>query len=230
MPRQFSLAMIAACLVSSSVFASEIRGVYVEARTCQVYTGPCFANSEVELAGKNAVMSWRIDAGQRQGVDLQGLSVAVVVKASHTLGFRGLADAKTKKCVILVDKRADTEQSQALREFALVQTGIATNDVLAVQRSSIEIQFDPSKLTAALEVGETIKIKARKARPEDCICSNESAYYPPLTELKSCVPGVTIEGEVTARPLSIRWWIPDSRTAYLGVFQLDSTSDKLASR
>jgi hypothetical protein len=230
MARKLTSALITLCVMGSSVLASEIRGTYVEARTCQVYTGPCFANGEVGLAGKNAVMSWRIDSGKQAEVDLKGLSVAVIVKASHTLGFRGLADAKTKKCVILVDQDANTEQSRALQEFALDQTGLAAENVRSVQKAPIEMQFDTAKLTASLEVGKVIKLKMRKARPGDCICSNESAYYPPLVKLKGSVPGVTIEGDVTARRLGTRWSIPDSRTAYLGMFELDPTTTELVSR
>ena len=39
----------------------QVSGTYVEARTADVYTGPCFANSEVGLVGKEAIMAWRIE-------------------------------------------------------------------------------------------------------------------------------------------------------------------------
>ena len=53
------VAVISVCLptVSSAV---EIRGSYLEARTCDVYTGPCFANGEVGISGKDAIMAWNI--------------------------------------------------------------------------------------------------------------------------------------------------------------------------
>ena len=38
--------------------AADIHGQYVEARTADIYTGPCFANSEVELTGNLAVLGW----------------------------------------------------------------------------------------------------------------------------------------------------------------------------
>ena len=146
------------------------------------------------------------------------------------MGFRGLADATTKKCVILIDENADTQQSEALRQFVLSQTGLDADNVLSVKKVSINLKFDVTQLTASLEVGKVIKLKTRKARPSDCICSNESAYYPPLVKLISSVPGVTIEGDVTARHLGTRWSIPDSRTAYMGMFKLNSVSEKLAIR
>lgn len=231
MARNLTFAFITLLMISSSVFANEIQGTYVEARTCQVYTGPCFANGEVGLTGKDAVMSWQIEEGQHGDVDLSGLSVAVIVKASHTLGFKGFDNAKQKNCVILVDDRANSEQNIALQHFALSQTGLSAGNVRSVQKAPIETKFDRADLTATLEISKLVKLKIRKARPGDCICSNESAYYPPLVKLNGSVPGVTIEGDVTARSLGTRWSIPDSRTAYLGLFEVNSdTTSRIASR
>ena len=208
--------------------ADPVSGTYVEARTCQVYTGPCFANGEVGSAGKNAIMTWSIDDGSFAGVELAGQSVAVVVKASHTLGFKGLGDAKSTKAIVIVDSSGDAAKADALTSFALSQTGIRPDQVAAVQHADIEMQFDTDKLTADVQVGEIARLETRKARPGDCICSNESAYYPPLTALKGFVPGVTMEGEVSARRLGTRWSIPDSRTAYLGTFEVDTADLQLA--
>ena len=228
--RHLAIALVIGLTSAQATYAAEIQGNYVEARTCQVYTGPCFANGEVGLAGKNAVLSWNVTSGEFSGVDLSGLSVAMVVQSSNTLGFFGLDDAKRLKSVIFVDSKATSEQSKALAEFVRTQTEMKKEDVLAVRSAPIEMKFDRADATGSVEVGAVVKISARKARPGDCICSNESAYYPPLVKLEGFVPGVTIEGDVRARPLGSRWSIPDSRTAYLGTFLIDSTVDRLASK
>jgi hypothetical protein len=230
MLRAVLLSAIALAGLSSLQAADPVRGTYVEARTCQVYTGPCFANGEVGSVGKNAIMTWRINHGSFDGVDLAGQSVAVLVKASHTLGFNGLDDAQSTKAVVIVDSSSDQREAAALKKFALAQTGIRSEDVAGVQEAEIEMQFDLDRLTATVEVGDLAHLETRKARPGDCICSNESAYYPPLTPLKGFVPGVTIEGDVVARRLGTRWSIPDSRTAYMGTFEVDSASPRLANR
>jgi len=213
-----SMALVIIASVGSA--ADPVAGTYVEVRTCQVYTGPCFANGEVGSAGKNAIMTWQIDEGSFAGVDLAGQSVSVVIRASHTLGFHGLDDAESKKAIVIIDSSADDEKAAALRSFAISQTGISDEDIAGVHRADIEMQFDKKELTAVVNVGDIAQLKTRKARPGDCICSNESAYYPPLTELTHFVPGVTIEGEVSARRLGTRWSIPDSRTAYMGTFEV----------
>src|SRR2546426_9767149 len=66
--------------------AAQITGKYIEARSADVYTGPCFANSEVNLAGQEAVLGWRVDKGPWVGVKLDGLSVVAAGGASRTLG------------------------------------------------------------------------------------------------------------------------------------------------
>ena len=63
-----------------------LSGNYMEARTADVYTGPCFANGEVEINGKEAVFGWKINNGSWKGVNLAGLGVVGVVRSQHTLG------------------------------------------------------------------------------------------------------------------------------------------------
>src|SRR5580765_6671452 len=71
---------------SAAIPSQSIVGDYVEARTADVYTGPCFANAEVGLVGELAVFGWKINRGEWHGVSLDGLSVVAAVKARHTLG------------------------------------------------------------------------------------------------------------------------------------------------
>jgi hypothetical protein len=229
MPRAFVLSAITAVISACPALASErLRGTYVEARTCQVYTGPCFANGEVGSVGKDAIMAWNIERGSYAGTELSGRSVAVVIKASHTLGFRGLADAQSKQAIVIVDQSADEVAAQALTDFALQQTGLMDNEIAAVHRAEINMQFDRTNVTAKLSVDRFAELETRRARSGDCICSNESAYYPPLAKLQGFVPGVTIEGDVRARAMGTRWSIPDSRTAYLGTFDVDGSNLELA--
>ena len=47
--------------------AAGIRGDYVEARTADVFTGPCFSNAEVFIYGNQAVMAWKVTEGSYRG-------------------------------------------------------------------------------------------------------------------------------------------------------------------
>ena len=80
-------AVLALVLAVTPAGAAGIKGSYIEARTCDVWTGPCFANAEVNLTGKHAILGWKIDEGNLDGVKLDGLSVVAIVAASDTLGL-----------------------------------------------------------------------------------------------------------------------------------------------
>ena len=41
----------------SPASAEGLKGDYLETRTCDVYTGPCFANGQVGLTGNDAIMA-----------------------------------------------------------------------------------------------------------------------------------------------------------------------------
>ncbi len=198
--------------------AEQLWGYYLEARTCQVYTGPCFANGEVGLAGKDAVMAWSIKSGGVQGEDLRDLNVVVVVEASDTLGFYGIDGVDAARSIILVDNRATPRQRDALVHFARQQSGKAGHDVRRIHDVPISIELNTLALSGRVQAGDWVNLVMRKANPGDCICSNEAAYYPPLTRVEHFAPGVTTDGKVTARGLGRRWTIPDSRSAYLATF------------
>ncbi len=65
-----------------------IQGEYIEARSADVYTGPCFANGEVGLRGNQAILGWKVRQGSWNGIALEGLSVVGVVRAGVRSGAR----------------------------------------------------------------------------------------------------------------------------------------------
>ena len=132
---RFVVLVITLVWMTVPVSAAQIRGEYLEARTCDVYTGPCFANAEMDLAGKEALMAWKVDTGSWNGVSLDGLGVAVVLSAERTLGFDGIFAMKAGaiRSVVLVDARADAKQRQALLAFARDSAGDLARDVVRVQ-------------------------------------------------------------------------------------------------
>jgi len=212
------------CVVSGLAFsasalsAAEISGQYLETRTCQVYTGPCFANGEMGLAGKDALMAWSIQAGTHRGVDLAGLKVVVALNCSTTLGHLDLNDALNLKSVVYLDQKATTKQRDALLDFAKTHAGKAGQAVVRVATEPIEMSLNEVDLKAQLTAGKDVKVVTRKARSTDCICSNEVAFYPPLAQVEHFVAGVTSIGEFTGRGLGSRWSTPDSRSAYMATF------------
>src|ERR1700758_321140 len=103
--------------LSISMAAQEIRGDYLETRSADVYTGQCFANGEVNLVGKEAILAWHVQSGSWNGVPLQGLTVAAAVRANGTLGDP-YENPYPAKAVLLVDDEANAQQKAALLNFA----------------------------------------------------------------------------------------------------------------
>ena len=108
--------LLAATCLAAKLPTTNVHGAYVEARTADVYTGPCFANGEVGQTGKLAVMGWHVDKGSWEGVNLDGLSVMGVVRAHNTLGDFAETSYPVK-AVIIVDEKANPEQRLALRRL-----------------------------------------------------------------------------------------------------------------
>ena len=86
MLRLLTLAVVGVVVLTGPVQAARINGQYVEVRNCDVWTGPCFANAETNINGKNAALVWSIQQGSLDGVQLDGLSVVAVIQATDTLG------------------------------------------------------------------------------------------------------------------------------------------------
>ena len=81
-------AALASAAFGATASKPALHGDYVEARTADVFTGPCFGNAEVNLMGDLAAFGWRVSEGQFDGVDLKGLGVVGVVmtrEAAHEL-------------------------------------------------------------------------------------------------------------------------------------------------
>jgi hypothetical protein len=214
-----SLALVAAA--APAFAADSITGTYLESRTCQVYTGPCFANAETAMAGREAVMAWNIEDGMQGGVDLAGLSVVMVVRGNDTLGHKGLDNPTELKSAIIVDDKATEAQREALVAFAKSHSGRAGSEVVRVDAAPISMSLDTADLRGNLEAGKMVKLSTRKARQGDCICSNEVAYYPPLAQVERFAAGVSIEAEYKGKGLGARWSTPGARSAYMGEFQYE---------
>jgi hypothetical protein len=221
MLRSLSMAAVllaAACPIAVS--AAEISGDYLESRTCDVYTGPCFGNAEVSLGGKYAIMAWSVKSGRHNGVDLSGLKVVLAVRASDTLGFGGsvVVSPDPIKSVALVDARATEEQQAALVDFARQRAGRVAGETVRVSAVPIEMKLDHVDMVAELNAGNQVQLVTRKLGSGDCVCANEEIFYPPLTSVQNSEPAYTVNGGFDGAGLGVRWSNPQSRSAFLATF------------
>ena len=220
MGRYLAGAIVALVLVAAPVSAAELTGQYVEARTCDVYTAPCFANAEMNLAGKHAVMGWRVDQGTVDGVKLDGLSVVAVIAASDTLGLKQTGPSKA---LIIVDDKANSAQRDALVRLARREGGDLITNVIAVDSAPIELSVGQCKEggCSSLTVGKVARIETRCVDPQhDKICGNESAFYPPLSKDVQAQTAVALEHSFQGKGFNETWKEGNRRGAYVGSFSI----------
>lgn len=210
------------CLVSTAA-ADTLRGQYLEARTCDIYTGPCFANAEIGLAGREAVLAWKVDSGDWRGTSLDGLCVAVVLKADDTLGDDGVFPmaAERIRSVILVDERGDAAQRQALEGFARESASRYTAGVEQVQAVPMSLSNDHDRGQGEFTAGNVAEVRTRAMGKLDCVCTNEMVFYQPLTEVKFASPVYALTQSYRGDGLNARWTLNSTRSAFLGTFKAE---------
>lgn len=194
-----------------------IHGRYLESRTADVYTGPCFANAEMGLAGKEAVLAWRVEEGGWDGVPLDGLAVVAVVRASATLGDPH-ASPLPARSVVLVDERATPAQRAALVAFAAEMGGELLRDRVTVEAVAIATEFDARAGFASVVAGDRVELRTRALRVVDHHCGNEEVFYPPLAATDAAVPAVALVQAYRGGALGGTWRSAGKRSAFVGSF------------
>lgn len=218
--RTFAVATIILSLPAVSQ-AVEIRGQYLEARTCDVYTGPCFANGQMGMAGQEAVMAWKVDEGGWNDVNLEGLSAALVLKADDTLGEDGVFPmaARDIRSVILIDQKATPAQQDALVSFIKQSVPKLTAAVQKIERTPIQFKNDHYTVEGVFKAGDVAEIRTRKLGTDDCICTNEMVFFRPLANVRAATPAYAVTQSYRGDALDSRWEVADSRGSFLAVFR-----------
>jgi hypothetical protein len=219
-----SLCLLATSALAAKLPTTSVRGEYLEARTADVYTGPCFANGEVGQTGRLAVMGWHIDKGEFEGVNLNGLSVVGVIRSKNTLGdFTNTSNAA--KAVIIVDQSATPEQQLALKAFAQKMGGDLLSDVVRTEIQPINFAMKDNNVhsrEAEMTAGGLAKIATRPLVDSDQICHNEGVWYAPLTKVDHAMAAYTTSNSYAGQGLGETWSYPEKRSSFVATFSLDN--------
>jgi len=219
MKKIFATAAVTVFLATAA-FATPITGTYLEVRSCDVYTGPCFSNAEMGSNGKEAILTWSIAKGTFRNVDLAGLNVVAVVRTKQTLGDIKYAQPRGKT-VLILDARANAAQRAALAAFAKARAGKLIGEVLATRVETIAANIgDCTKegTCAHVKAGNLVDITTRCLCNGDHVCGNEYLYYPPLTKVKHATAAFTELFAYRGKTLGVRWTSIGQRGAYVGTF------------
>ena len=212
-----ALALASAAIANDR--ADALSGDYLEVRTCDVYTGPCFANAEVGLDGMEGMLVWSVREGSWKGVQLDGLSVIAVLRVNGTLGDISV-EPRRGAAMIIVDQRADERQRQALESLARTRAAKLIREVASVRVAEIDAQIGGCTETgcASVKAGNLVAIKTRCLCEQDHLCGNEEVYYPPLTKTLKPVAAYTEIAALRAKDLGVTFESTNIRSAFLGSF------------
>jgi Protein of unknown function (DUF1326) len=230
---------LAACLGAGLVFAlgvvhaAGIEGDYVEARTADVFTGPCISNSEVFTTGDQAVMAWKVSNGTWKGTDLKGLCVAAAVRGTTTFSL----DRPDKaQAVVIVDEKATPAQREALVALARELGGARLNRIVEVKAARMALKLEahepsvadashaahgmPHSPRASFWAANLAQIVTRPLDDGDHFCGNEVVAYAPLSHSVKAAPAYTLGHQFKGEGLNSRWDDPHCRSSYVGRFAL----------
>jgi Protein of unknown function (DUF1326) len=221
MRKIFGASLAALVLLGMAVVPAKaaVTGDYLEVRNADVWTGPCFASSQVDLTGKQAILAWKINKGTWEGTDVSGLTVVAVVKASATLGdpYRNPLPSES---VLILDHKATAQQRKALVDFARARAGKLVGHVVRVDIApvSLEVGTGSNHGTDVLKAGNLAVVKTRALCQGDIMCGNETVYYPPLTRIEQSMPAFSEQDAFNGKGLGVVWNNRDARSAFVGTF------------
>src|ERR1043166_3564743 len=212
------LALAVASTLTAKQSAPTISGGYLDVRSCDVFTGYCFANGEMNLSGKEGMMVWTVGKGSWNGTALNGLSVIAVVRADGTLGDVKF-QPRAATSVLIVDAKADAKQRDALCSLARTMAGGLLKQVAAVKAASIESSIGTCTKAgcASVKAGNLVEIATRCLGGKDHVCGNEETYYPPLTDVAAS-PAFTELASFKGEGLNLKWENTGTRSAFVGSF------------
>jgi hypothetical protein len=186
----------------------------VEARTCAVWIGSCFANGEVNLMGKNAIVGWSVTEGSWDGVKPDGLKIVAVLNAEGTLQTK--YEGKVSS-IAFVDKNATEAQAAALVALAKSLAPDHLSNLRKVDRK--EITSSRQGIEATLTVEKELQLKTKAI----CVCDQASCaaylFYPAFSKSTQVESAKTVANSYEGEALGVRWSDPERQGAMVGTFE-----------
>jgi hypothetical protein len=218
---KYTLAAAFALALSAGLNAAAdeaVIGDYVEARTAEVYTGGCIMGSEGEVAGREALMAWRVRKGSFKGVSLEGLSVVALVAGNVNLGTHelgGIAPTSIKS-MLMVDRRATPAQQEALAEMARSLAPDLVRGIITT--TATPITFETSGDDVRVSAGAAnVDINTNVEHSPTCASAQ---WFEPLARVDDPKIGLTRRFEWSGDGLGARWTLLDRKSSFVGSFSV----------
>ncbi|AMY11975.1 hypothetical protein LuPra_05245 [Luteitalea pratensis] len=198
-----------------SAAPASLEGTYLEARTAEVFAGGCVINSEAGTTGREAVLAWKVDRGQFNGVALDGLSVMAAVAGDTNLGVHEIGGERAQtRTAIVVDARATAAQRTALIAMVQALSTRTVSDVVEV--TSAPIEFVAGEKDVRIASG-AFRLAVHKELDHTMSCGNKQ-WFSPLATVHHAQAGTTLENAFSGNSLGTKWSDPNKRSAFYGTF------------
>ncbi len=210
-----SFALSGLMLAPLAARPATVTGTYVEARTAEVFAGACVMNGEAATGGREALLAWKVDKGQIDGVTLDGLAVVAALAADANLGIHEIGGESTPaRAALYVDARATPAQRKALVAMVKSLSGRLIGSV--VQETAAPITFTDSGHQIDVAT-DALKLSVEKHLTHDASCGNKQ-WFDPLTAVDHAEMGTTAENAFSGPALCTKWSDPNKRSSFFGTF------------
>lgn len=189
--------------------ASDVHGRYVEARTASVLAGACHYNGELVTRGRDAILAFRIDAGQTSDVDVAGVKAVAVVTSDENLAD---TDAR-RQSTLIIDSAASDSQAAAVTRLLRGRYASTFGSVVTVRRAPVRFTENDGQIQVEAEGVATLSVKALPDRP--CCKMPNLVWYEPLVPVSDRQVGYTVEAK---SQLFTPWLDAGENSAFHGRF------------
>jgi hypothetical protein len=209
------IGLLTLTMATLSARPATLTGTYVEARTAEVFAGGCIINSEAGTTGREALLAWKVDKGQFNGVRLDGLSVVAAVAADANLGIHEIGgEVAHARTALFPDARASEAQRRALVAMAKALSNGIVNDVVEVSPAPIDFVAGANDIRVATK---TVRLTVEKEMSHDASCGNKQ-WFSPLSSVHHAELGTAAENAFNGTSLGTKWSDPNKRSAFFGTF------------
>jgi hypothetical protein len=208
------------CVLIASAGAADrparIQGDYIEDRSNKVYGCYCEWSGERVTGGKEAILGWRIQSGDYEGVSLAGLKLAAVVIGESTLS----AGSTSRRSLVFVDSASPEPRRQAGERWLRERYQALLGDVIGTHPVVVEFNRDTER--AVLRIGDMVSVELRKARPIEDALQGAVLWYDPFIPLEETTLGTTLNTRYRGEEFSHQWDLRDQGiSGYFGKFSAD---------
>jgi hypothetical protein len=186
-------------------------GQYLEARTASVFAGACHYAGERVTDGRSAVMSWKIESGSFDDIDLTGVKVIAAVSCDDNLAEASAA----RRTEIVVDADTDARAAAAVN-WVKSQCASQFGSVENARRAPITFDQNTDGYRVASIAFASLNI--RPMPDHACCVQPNMVCYEPLMKVRDRRVGYAKNVEVIAANIGDRWQRADENDAFYGQF------------